>query len=299
MKNFLFNALATLFVFCLGNAAVAQPAMQKADQKPLAASLLWKIEGEGLERPSYLFGTIHMISQEDFLLTEKTKEAFESTEQVAMEIKMDDPQLQVKMMQLAPMKEGKTLDKLLSEANYQTLDTVMKRTMKVGADMLKNWQPMLLSSALFMDMIEGTPVAYEGVFTQMAAKDKKPISGLETIEDQIAVFENMGYENQAAHLSQMLEDWDAAVEEYNTLKEMYLKGNISEMYDFTSQNMPGDDSVLAVFLDDRNKSWIEPMKTLMKEKPTFFAVGAAHLAGANGVINLLRKEGYRVEAVME
>ncbi len=99
-----------------------------AQQSPtLANSLLWKIEGKDLESPSYLYGTIHVISQSDFFLTDATKAAFDESQEIVLELDMDDPQMGMQMMQQAGMKDGQTLDKLLPEEDYQQLDSLVKK----------------------------------------------------------------------------------------------------------------------------------------------------------------------------
>ena len=77
-------------------------------------TLLWKIEGDGI-KTSYLYGTIHLIPQADFFITDATKTAMLTSEQVVMELKMDDPNMQMEIMQNAGMKDGSTLDKLISD----------------------------------------------------------------------------------------------------------------------------------------------------------------------------------------
>lgn len=298
MKNLIKSIL--LFTLCLfvGNTVLAQPSKKAKNKKGLASSLLWKIEGKGISQPSYLFGTIHMTSQDKFEITEATKKAFNTSEQIVLELDMDDPQMQVQMMQQASMKGGVTLDSLLSEKHYKMMDDKVKATMKVSLDMFKTWQPMLISSFLYMDMIEGTPASYEGSFVQMAKEGEKEIFGLETIADQIGAFDAMGYESQADYLADMLDDWDKTVKEFTMLQDMYFEGNIQKLYDYSAGQF-GEGEALEAFLDNRNKSWIEPIGEFAKDKTTFIAVGAAHLAGENGVINLLKKAGYKVTPVMD
>lgn len=88
-------------------------------------ALLWKIEGKDLTEPSYLYGTIHIISQNDFFLTDATKQAFDESQKVVLELDMDDPQMPMQMMQYANMQDGQTLDQLLSEETYQKLDELV------------------------------------------------------------------------------------------------------------------------------------------------------------------------------
>lgn len=293
------NSIIKLFVFALtlliGIPSWAQTAKAPKEKTKAAASLLWKIEGNGLEKASYLYGTIHLMSPENFKINDQVKEAFNQSEQVVMELKMDDPALQMNMMKLAPMKDGKTVDQLLTDEQYKALDEAVKRIAGASVDMFKSWHPMLLSSFLFYDIIGKAPASYEGTFVAMAKEKEMEIFGVETVEDQISVFASMGAEQQATYLAKLLDNMEQAKADFQMMESLYIDQKIQKLYDYTSGEFPLQAKI--EFLDNRNKSWIEPLNKLMAEKASFIAVGAAHLAGDSGVINLLKQAGYTVSPV--
>jgi hypothetical protein len=131
------------------------------------------------------------------------------------------------------------------------------------------------------------------------AKDNE-ILGLETVLDQISVFDSMSYKDQIADIITMIDEKDMTNKVFKDMVAIYISGDISKIYDFTlkeaAKTNTMDDQELLV---KRNKNWIPRIGELAKEQPTFFAVGAAHLGGTTGVINLLRAAGYTLTPIFK
>ncbi len=268
-----------------------------AQQSPkLANSLLWKIEGKDLETPSYLYGTIHVISQSDFFLTDATKAAFDESQEIVLELDMDDPQMGAQMMQQAGMKDGQTLDKLLAEEDYQHLDSLVQKNMGMGIAMFNNWQPILAFSLIVQEFIDGQMGSYEMSFVQMAQGAEKEITGLETVAEQIAAMGNISYEAQADYLAEQLDDLESNRELFREMVDLYKQQKITDLETYIVESSGGD-AFAEHLLKDRNEKWVDRIHNKAKEGTIFFAVGAGHLAGENGVINLMRKAGFTVTAV--
>lgn len=264
----------------------------------LENSLLWEISGNGLEQPSYLFGTIHITC--DATLSQKVKDALDKTSQIVLEIDIDDPSMQLKMMRGMMMKDGKSLTDLVSEEEYAAIDSLFIKNMGMSVNMLKTMKPSLLGSMLAPKMLDCSIQSFEMELVKIAEAQEEEIKGLETIEYQLSVFDKIPYEEQAQELVRSAKDnlaFDKSV--MKTMLEIYESENISKMYD-----MMNDDPTNVMtkhqdkLLDIRNENWIPVIGKYAKEEPTFFGVGAGHLAGKKGVINLLRKAGYTVKAVM-
>jgi uncharacterized protein YbaP (TraB family) len=264
-----------------------------------APTLLWKVTGpKENAKPSYLYGTIHAVCEVGF--HEQVEHALQETRQLYLEIKMDDPELQAKMMQGAMMKDGKTTSKLLNKADAKVLSDFLQKEAGFNLAMVDGLKPMLLSSMLLPKMLDCPMLSVEGVLMENMQKQSKSIFGLETIEDQLRVFDQIPYDVQANELLKMAKDNMAeSKEQLKTMLTIYDEQNIQNLYDFT---LTAGDSMMAAYqdilLNNRNQNWIPIILKVSSEVPTFFAVGAAHLAGDSGVINLLRKEGYKVEPIM-
>ncbi len=280
--------MLSLFVFCtmLSNA-----------QDDKSNSLLWEISGNGLQQPSYLFGTIHMICKKDFFLSDVAKEKFTSSKQIYLELDMDDPQLQVNMMRLMQLPAGESLKSKFGEKSSSKLDSFLNKEMSMRLAVFDRFKPMMLISLIAQRILSCTEMeSYEMSFVKMASQQKKELLGLERIDDQVAVFDAIPDSAEIRSIINMIGNIDEQKVEFNRMVAFYRNQDLKALYKLMieSPEMLGSQELL---LDRRNQHWIPVMESAMKKSPTFFAVGAGHLPGNNGVIELLRKQGYTVNPV--
>ena len=262
----------------------------------LENSLLWKISGNNLEKPSYLFGTIHITC--DATLNDRVKKALDETSQVVLEVDMDDPGMQAKMISGIYMKDEKKIEDLVSKEDFEAINTLLTKHAGVSLDIVQNMKPFFLTAMLYPKLLDCSMQSFEQELIKVAQAQNEEILGLETIEDQLQVFDDIPYEDQVADLLRSAKDnleYDKAT--FSKMLEVYKAENIKEM-----QAMMDDDKSIASehqdkLLTNRNKKWISRISELSKKQATFYGVGAGHLAGENGVILLLRKAGYTVTAV--
>ncbi|MCI5081961.1 MAG: TraB/GumN family protein, partial [Saprospiraceae bacterium] len=202
-------AVALLFIGCKTTSQT--PGNAKNTIPEIENSLLWEIKGKGIDKPSYLFGTIHMINKEDFELTPATKEAFAKAERVAFEIDLEDMMDVSAMMPLmmkAFMANDTTLRDLLTEEQYTKVD---KHFQKLGIPLmfLERLKPMFLSMMTSEDFANGQSsgkmVSYEMELMELAKQQNKEIEGLETAEFQMSMFDSIPYKVQAEMLMNALE----------------------------------------------------------------------------------------------
>lgn len=262
----------------------------------LENTLLWKVEGEGVE-PSWIFGTIHIMPQADFEMHPKVSEAMRQADQLALEIDMSDPGIQGKMMQMAAMKGNTTLKELLDEGTYVLLDTMLQQSLGASIVFMNRFKPFVVSSFLIPRLIDGQPANYEMVLVQEAKKQGMPVKGLEALEDQMAIFDQIPYQSQADDLADMVHKEDEMKEMYTTMLGHYRSENLHALYQMMVEYME-DEEERRIMLDRRNENWIPVMQELSGTSSTFYGVGAAHLPGEKGLIKLLRDAGYKVTPVM-
>ena len=277
--------LFTLFISLFSNA------------QELEKSLLWKISGNGLNKPSYLFGTIHLTC--DTSLDENTLNALEATEQLYLELDMDDKSIQMQMMKLMMMKDGAKLSTLLSPEDFKILDEFLKKNLNMSAKMFDSFKPFMISSMLFPKMLDCKSQSVESELMKVTKEQNEEIFGLEKAEDQMKVFDEISYQDQADELLKTVKDnLEKDKKEFIEMMTIYQNKDIEGMLKMMSDS---DNKITSenqdILLNNRNKNWIPIMVKIMKDKPTFFGVGAGHLAGEEGVIKLLRKKGYKVEAI--
>ena len=312
MKKILF----TIFLFVLAfNFSIAQVAIEPIGETQsdtsqhvemgLQKSLLWEISGNGLEIPSYLFGTIHIIGKDDFILTDETKESFDKSERVTFEINMEemnDLSTMFSLMSKVMMPDAMTLKDLLEEKDYifvkEKLAELGLPAMMMGV--LERIKPMFLTTFASGDMDpngmqNGELVSYEMEFMEMAQQMEKEMAGLETIDYQISIFDSIPLDDQAQMLVESLKAESEGSDQLKEMVDLYLSEDIEGMQEMFKGDEEGIAEFEDVLLINRNRNWIPIMRGMMKEKPTFFAVGAGHLGGEYGVIKLLRIEGYTLK----
>jgi uncharacterized protein YbaP (TraB family) len=258
-------------------------------------SLLWKIEGKGI-KTSYVYGTFHLLPKKDFHLSEAVKKAIENTDQFVLELDMDDPQMQMQLMQHMSMREGNSLKSMIKESTYIKLDSILKATSGVGMAAFDRVKPFFVASMLIPTIIEGDIASYEGTFIQMANAQEKEILGLEKVADQMNIFDEIPYEQQAKELSEVVDNKAEAKAIFNKMISLYKNQDMNGLYNLFMEYYETEEE-LDLLLNNRNANWIEPIQQLSSQKSSFIAVGAGHLGGPRGVIKLLKEKGFKVTPV--
>lgn len=265
-------------------------------QIPTEKTLLWEVSGKGITQPSYLFGTIHLMCPDELRMPTVVKDKFISTKQLFLEIDIDDPQMMPTMMKSMKMSNDTTLHVLLGE-DYEKVNLQFTKTTGISLSLMNHTKPMMLMSMVYPSILGCVPVSWESEFQKMAKQQNMDINGLETIADQINVFDKIPYKVQAEMFSKMLTDIDSSKKQFQEMLDLYNKKDIHQMNMLTSQ----DEDFGAyenILLTERNNNWIPVIGEQAKKSPTFFAFGAGHLGGEKGVINLLRKSGFTVTPIV-
>ncbi len=265
-------------------------------------ALLWKIESKKLTHPSYLFGTIHLIDSANYFMPNGLDNAIDASKEVVFEIdmnEMEDPSMVFSILPKIMMKNDTSLKDLLTEKDYEIVEEKLS-SKGLPIFMFEKIKPMFLMVITEMDLQPnalktGAYLSYETEISKLAKEKNISIAGLETIDYQISVFDSIPYKAQAEMLvKSMSKDDDSS--ELDHMIELYKNQNIQEMYKMinTEETTSKYEKYL---LTNRNKNWIPIIEDKVAKQPTLFAVGAGHLAGKNGVINLLRDKGYSLTPV--
>lgn len=289
----------------------AQSYAPTADEK----FLLWEIQGDDLETSSYLFGTIHMIPEKDYLLSEATQIAFDKSKKIVFEIDTEDMMNPMNMMGLLSkmyMNNDTSLSDLLTDEEY-TIVSDHFDGLGLPFVFLSKIKPMFLTvlageDRQNMDSSSGFGLGGEGIksyeleLTERAKTQEKPIEGLETVEFQMSLFDSIPYSAQAQMLVETIQSEKDTIITSGTFDELirlYLDQDIAGMQSMISDESSGIGGYEDLLLLKRNRNWIPIIEGLIKEETTFFAVGAGHLGGEEGVIALLRKAGYQLTPMKE
>ncbi len=259
-----------------------------------AQSLLYKVTGENMQHPVYIYGTIHAIPQADFFVDDVVVEKFKSSEKLVLEIDMSNPNMAFEV-QAAMMMKDNSIDKLLAPEEYARLSKFFADSLQMPIAMLNSVKPLMMSSFLLPKLI-GTQVAsYEGYFMQQAAAQQKQVGGLETVVEQISHLDMIPLTQQASMLMESVDDFNKSRSEFKHLVETYKSRDVEAVYQVVMETEEEYKEFGEFLIDKRNQNWIPKIIELGNAQTTFVAVGCGHLGGEKGVLNLLRKEGFDVK----
>ncbi|GAA0544916.1 TraB/GumN family protein [Chitinophaga japonensis] len=287
-----------ILVFLLLGTGILQAQAQSSAGNGERSSLLWKVSGKGLQQPSYLYGTMHLLCEDDFGFPATVTSALKGSRQLFLEINMDDSLIIGKMQELMLMPEGYSFKQLFTPGDYEQLHRFCQTTAGIDISMLDRLKPMAITSVLTLKLflLCQAPVSAEDELMKLAKAEHKPIRGLERLEDQVAIFDSIPDKEEAAMLMDMLQHVEEDRAKFRDMLAAFRQQDIGKLYTLTlsaTDIAPFRD----IIVDRRNAEWIPIIAQEMQVAPTFFAFGAGHLGGPKGVIALLREKGYSVEAV--
>ena len=275
------------------------------------AQLLWKVSGNGLDKPSYIFGTHHVapLSMKDSIAG--MTEAMNGTSQVYGELVMEDmmkPEMLMKMQQAMMLPTDTTLKSLFTQAQYDSIASVVKENIGMELAMFDKLKPAALNAQLAVVLSVKALKGYnpqeqlDTWFQTQAKQAGKKVGGLETMESQINILYNsQSLKRQAQQLYCSATHIDYGIDMTRRLAEAYLNQDLDKLLEITEEKMgnacdstPEEEEAL---IYGRNANWAKQMPDIMKQASTLFVVGAGHLPGEHGVLKLLEKQGYTVEAM--
>lgn len=290
------KALGALFFFYSCN---GQPVQSKLETNADSNTLLWEISGNGLQKSSYLFGTFHLMCRDDISFSTQLKTALSNADYVYMEMDMDDPSVMLGGLLMMNMKDGKKLKDLYTEDEYEKVSQYFKDTMHLPMELLGSTKPFFLAAMLYPKMMPcKTLTGVEEELMKLARAQKKEIKGLETMEFQASVFDSIPYEEQAKDLLKSIDSMQSYKQDFDTILSVYKSQNLGDIEKQFKDSEFGMEDHQDLLLNNRNKNWVNQLNMVMKKNSVLVAVGAGHLVGEEGLINLLRNEGYTLTPVL-
>jgi uncharacterized protein len=262
-------------------------------------SLLWRISSKELQKPSYLFGTMHLICQEDYIWTTSMEKSLQQSDAVCFELDLDDPGLPMEIASGLMDHSGKKLKDYFSHEDYKKLAQFIADSLKADISVFQQLKPVALQTIMGTNEIPCDslpPVSYEVRIMEQVKETQKEVIGLETAAEQIDLFDNLPTDSIIKDLISIITQKDSVKDEYAALANAYKQQDIKLLHTIIQQSAQKDIDI-AGFIDVRNEKWIKRMGEKMEQRSVFFAVGAGHLWGEYGLIKLLRAGGYTVEPV--
>lgn len=264
-------------------------------------SLLWEVKSSN-GKTSYLFGTYHLIGSEYLKTHKKVAEAYAKSNTVVVETVIDSSQMM--QMAMVGMMPDKSLKNMVDSADYAILKKEIMRVTGYDIAMFDQMKPMTISAmyaaALAEDELDGEGLSGNPIdvyFASYGKRNGKEVIELETMMEQAEMLYNgTTPEEQAAVLVQTVKDSLKSSEVTEDLLEAYMAEDLDLMWKMSNEE---EDPLMdmTLLLDNRNTAWIEKLKPVLNAGSAFIAVGALHLPGDVGVIELLKKEGYSIKPV--
>jgi uncharacterized protein YbaP (TraB family) len=292
-----FAAVATLLAGC---ASAPEPPHEQA----YSASLLWQVEGAG-SAPSYVLGTFHSSDARLRNLLPEVRRALDSSETAAFELQRNAED-DARLMRAVQQPEGRRLEDVLGPELFQRTAAAVAK-FGVPPEGAQRLTPLGLLPLLayprheLARMTFGEPV-FDEWLQREARRQGKALHGLETYDEQIALFGDMDDAEQVVLVSDLLNDHARVDAEFGRMLALYLAGDLeaimAEAVDWSgTADVEAAERFSRRLLDDRNRIMVARMTPLMQDGATFVAVGAAHLGGEVGVLSLLEQQGFRVTRI--
>lgn len=288
-------ALFVALLAGLGEAA-ADPRFDKG--------IFWKVQRDG-GPSSHLFGTMHATDPRLRDLPEQIRQPFVAARDVVFELP-DDPQGQQLLAQAGVLSDGRRLDDILGPELFAEVAQAAARygLPPEGLRPLKPWavSTFLIYPPAELARIIGGEKVLDDWLRGEARRRGKAIHGLESFAEQIAIFDDMTEAEQIAMVRDMVADSAKAEAQFDSLLKAYMRSDIGSIF-AQANDMSGVSDLAAAqrfqqrLIVDRNATMVTRMQPFLARGDAFVAIGAAHLPGEAGILDLLEKQGYRVTRV--
>ena len=299
MKN-----IKSWFVLALLLIAVSQHSLAKPDKKLSILhpnGLLWKIEKQGMS-DSYLYGTMHVGDPRVINLPPKVDQAFIQADHFVMEVLLNFKTMGY-ISSASFFNDGRTLKTIMGDFEYKRLSRLINKRILMTENTLNHMKPwavmMLLMVPLDQQVQEES--ALDMVLYRRASERHVQLTGLETAEEQIAVFEEMSMKDQLWMLNRSIEQIETTDAQFPEMLEAYLDRDLARLVAIQQESMYEDseidDRFVYQLLNVRNVRMVKRLQSILKQGNAFIAIGALHLPGEAGVLHLLERQGYTVTSV--
>jgi uncharacterized protein len=280
--------LIALFSSCKGQPVIPEDATGR--------TLLWEVSGNGLSQPSYFFGTMHILCAKDANISPQVSQVLDRVEAIYFEVDLDDMAQLFSSLKTMAMKDGTKLSDLLTEEEYQKVEAYFKDKLPLPFSLLEAYKPLLLSSMIAEQQMpcESTN-GMEMMIMGEAGKRKLEIKGLETMEYQAGLFDSIPYDVQAKELVKAIDSASVQSDGIAKLLQVYREQDLDGIEKLTIEEEGGIQENIDLLLYKRNRNWVDQFAPIAGKGSVLFAVGAGHLPGKQGVLELLRQRGYTVK----
>jgi hypothetical protein len=261
-----------------------------------AQSPVWALKGA--HNTVYLAGSVHLLKKDDMTLPPAFEKAYASAKALVMEVDIDEvdsPAAQTVLLQKGMFADGSTLRDSIGEARYARVAAEATR-LGLPPEALAQFEPWAI--ALTLTQLEYLQLGFdpeEGVERQLGRRahaDGKKIQGLETVEEQLNILAGLSKEDQARFLDQTVSEMHDADRETQEIVAAWRSGNATKLAALMSDDFKTFPSLYRALITDRNRRWLPQIERLLKgDQDYLVVVGALHLIGDGGLLQLVRADG--------
>ena len=263
--------------------------------------LLWRLERADVAAPSYLFGTIHVDDKRVTILPEPVRRSFEASRTFTMEVSLESPEILTLATRML-YTDGRTLEAATGRELYRKLVPEME-SRGVPEPVLRNFRPWAAMMVLAMPQQNSLDVL-DFVLYKRARESGKQVFELESVGDQVGAFEGMPEANQTLMLKHTVETLASMPQQTERLLQAYLARDLARMWQISEETTRDRADLKATnelfeqkLLTERNTRMLTRMQPQLRLGGAFVAVGALHLYGERGLLQLLQRQGWRLTRV--
>lgn len=282
----LFRTLLLIIILFSFNRVSAQP----------KKSLLWQISGKGISQPAYLYGTVHLFDTTRYKLPETVFSKLKSVKKVYFELDFGRINPSEMMQSLWVKDSSQYLSRLLDTASLNKLNQLAQTSpvLKAMGGKLYQIKPFYVSAFL---LTGSKAVSLDMELYKAATGLKDSTGGIETVSEQLAAVDAVPLDAQAKMLAGMLRTYTSANTIIENSTKIYVRQDLDRMLEELNKEMPIDASFNTELVDKRNVIMASRIDHMLGKGSIMIAVGAGHLGGKAGLIDLLKKKGYSLTAV--
>ena len=300
--NKLYRRTVTAYVLCslfLAAAAAGLHAQQMEAATP-SKSCLWI--AQTTTNSVFLLGSLHVLKSDAYPLAVEIEQAYNSSHRLVFETDigaMMQPAVQAKMMELGLYAEGQDLFEHIDPGTKQKIEKKLK-DLGLPLSVVRRFKPWFLAvtlTTLELQRLGFNPLyGIDLHFYNKAVADEKELGYLESVEYQLNLLGNMSAQDQKSFLNQTLEDLDISAQLAGEMMTAWQNGNADELYGLLFKSFADHPGIEERLLSGRNKEWLPKIENMLgKSQNTMVIVGAGHLIGPEGIVELLKKKGYQVK----
>lgn len=264
------------------------------------SSILWEVTGNGLSSPSYLMGTLKFIGEKEFFIPAEAHASMKKCKIFAIEDQVDH-HAQHELNKAVHFPKGKSLKTELKPQDYTNLTKLFETEFGINEAKFEKHYTKLIPLALSITMTRlslGEKVKFYDIeLLKEAKKNKLETYSLEPIEREAQALHEYPMDDQVHALNHTVSNFDTQKKEFQMLMNDYPHGNLEKIFEYTLHPMDNNATFIDAFYTRRNLEWLPKLDKMMHEKPAFITVGISHLEGEQGLLNLLRKNGYELKPV--